>query len=192
MGLNTPLMTDEPDINRRLDTLEETLADLRAELATEEGRNREMASDSFLQLAWDIAVPIGIAVIEVQLRTLKRLSENLQQFDRERGQRSLDNWTRETRRQGVTTLSRLEDTLEQLEQDIDRGRIPAGGNIRELLSETRELTQDIEQQVQSVDATASDEEPTSRDRGVQIDVESELDTIRDELDDENESNNQDE
>jgi|GEM_PF-3145184 len=161
-------MTGDADIARRVAALEEAVEELRGDLERSRPRaERGPAPDTVVDLAREIAVPVGIAAVEAQLRLLEGLIEEVGQADR-RSQSSLSDWT--PGRQRLEALERIEVVLDRLERELRRARVPGGREASDILAETRALRAAIEHQLRGAGA--------SGDRGVEIDVESELASIR--------------
>lgn len=200
-------MTDanrDDDLAERVTELEETLAELRTELRQPPtgpfGLPRPPTPRELLRFTEQQAIPTAIAVLEANVRALELLQAALRLTD---PGRAADAGATETRdraeRAGRTALERLDGALADLQAGIDEGDLPADGEARDVIEDARGLSTEIRERLSADPATDDgsaagtdggaddgDSRETDDDAegpGVEIDVEGELRSIKDELDD---------
>ncbi|WP_126664763.1 DUF7547 family protein [Haloterrigena salifodinae] len=192
--------------------LTRTIEELRSELESTRRRPpfrppapRPPTPRELLAFTDEVAIPAAIAALETSVRALKGFQRALQLARTERDVR--DRTTEATRTAGEraddlrrSTLSGLDTVLAELQRAASDGDLPADEGARELLSEARELRDDVDRRLRdagddlerrSTDATdavridiedgdpldgASDDE-SEPDPGV--DVDAELETLKD-------------
>jgi hypothetical protein len=167
------------DLATRLDRLEATLEELQEEVM---GDNRldtgrraiDPAAETALKLTERLTMPAAIAALEANVRVLTFVQDRLRELegrDRGAGEGSLTAPSQISER----LLDRLDDTLGRMEDAIADSELPQNAEARELFERARELNEDVRQRV-------SDAEPSmDGDDVVTIDVEDELDQIRDDV-----------
>lgn len=164
-------MADD-DLERRVDELESTLADLRRELGRPSPRRRPPTPGELLGLAGEYAIPALIAGLEAQIRALELLEATLAA-----GRTVDENRTAVEDRVGDVgsrVLARLDETLADLERALTAGDLPREEEARAILADARSLSREVRSELAAEEA--------SRDR-VQVDVDDELRTIKRDLDD---------
>ena len=196
----------DPGLGRLADDLSTTLDDLRNELEGERGPRRgplglprPPTPGELVRFTDEYTIPTLIALLEANIRLLEALQGAIRlartgQAAGERG-REMRALTEELGRDG---LDRLDDVLVDLQDALD-GR-PENPEARTLLDDARALRHEIDDRLAETgngrrpDATRSHDttdderdnvEPGATDdpdEGVAIDVDSELDSIRDEVD----------
>ncbi|ELZ16486.1 hypothetical protein C477_15680 [Haloterrigena salina JCM 13891] len=193
--------------------LTRTIEELRSELESTQRRPpfrppapRPPTPRELLAFTDEVAIPAAIAALETSVRALKGFQRALQLARTERDVR--DRTTEATRTAGEraddlrrSTLSGLDTVLAELQRAASDGDLPADEGARELLSEARELRDDVDRRLRdagddlerrSTDATdavridiedgdpldgaSGDDDPES-DPGVDIDAE--LETLKD-------------
>lgn len=169
------------DLVHRIDELEETLEALRAEIEPRRGpmgvprppRPREL-----LRFTDEYAIPAAIGVLEANVRALELLRTGIRVSDPERAAdeagRAVRDRASSVRR---TTVEQLDNALTELERAMEGSGLPRNREARDLLTEARRLNREIGDRV-------ADSERRDDEDAVRIDVESELDSIRDEVADE--------
>ncbi|QRV15327.1 hypothetical protein JMJ58_00005 [Haloterrigena salifodinae] len=193
--------------------LTRTIEELRSELESTRRRPpfrppapRPPTPRELLAFTDEVAIPAAIAALETSVRALKGFQRALQLARTERDVR--DRTTEATRTAGEraddlrqSTLSGLDTVLAELQRAASDGDLPADEGARELLSEARELRDDVDRRLRdagddlerrSTDATdavridiedgdpldgASDDDESEPDPGVDIDAE--LETLKD-------------
>jgi len=178
---------DDPDLLRLTADLARSLRDLQRELEPRR-RGRPPSPRSLLRLADEVAIPAAILVLETNVRALQLLQRAIRLAD----DRPTDGATTESAvRDRAADLSRV--TLERLDsaladvQDAIEGR-PPDDDARQLLDEARELRAEIDTRPQperddSRDRSADLGDEAAATTDVPVDVEAELQSIRDEVDD---------
>lgn len=176
-------MTDpaRDDLEDRIDELEETLDALREELAPERGPMglpRPPRPREFLRFTDEYAIPAAVAAMRANIRALELLQAGIRVTDRDRAAGEAERAGRAVRDRateaGSATLDRLDRALADLESAMEGRGTPANPEARDLLSEARRLNDEIRDRV-AVEAGGRESE------AVRIDVESELETIREEV-----------
>ncbi|MDS0284212.1 DUF7547 family protein [Haloarcula onubensis] len=176
-------MTDaEEDVSALLSELVRTLQDLQTEVEprTERGRPRPPTPEELLRFTSDVTIPAAILVLKTNIEALKLLRRALRLAEGRPATVSSGGGVQERATQlSRATLTRLDDALSDLQGAVE-GR-PADAEARELLTEARELREALAEQLaesQSVDG-AEDIEATE----VPVDVDAELQSIKDDIDD---------
>lgn len=171
-------MSDRDDVEARLDELEETLSALRDELESTRGPAafpRSPRPRAFLRFTDQYAIPAAIAAMRANIRALEVLRAGIRATDTSRTSRAADRSARDRATgAGRASLERLDGALADLESAMTGPGTPASPEARELLSEARRLNREIR------DRVALEEGRSARD-AVRIDVESELESIREEV-----------
>lgn len=171
-------MTDptRDELTRRLDDLERAIAELREDL--DAGDSREAGPRTrgeARRLADEFAVPAIDAALEANIRSLELLRELINSADRARRSPSAD------RDPLSGAVRRFERTLEEIEAALEGSTLPGNADARGLLTEARRLNEAIGDRL---DASGGIGDDTDDETVVRIDVESELESIKDDLDDE--------
>lgn len=167
---------DRDDLEDRLDRLEATLEELRATVDADDrvdaGRRAvRPAAETARRLTERLAVPATVAALEANVRLLTYLQERLREYeDRGRDRAGVG--------LGERTLDRVDDALADLEAALADASLPADAEARRLLERARDLSDEIRDRAGGRDRAASvDDGPTV----IEIDVDEELDRIRDEV-----------
>lgn len=174
---------DRAELERLVGELTDTLESLQAELEAEQERRRSRLGD-LLRFADEVAIPAAILVLETNVRALKllrrsiRVAEGRPTATGDRGASS------RVEAVGETTLRSVERVLTDL-QDAFEGQ-PTDPEARDLLADARDLQAEVRERLATeADAGEAASEPAESEP-VAVDVESELDSIRDQVDDERE------
>lgn len=177
-------------LDEQMAELEDALKEVRDELQSDDlprPRLRPPTPGELLQLTREYAIPAAIATLEAQIKALELLREllgSVQAGNRARvGTAQASDRVAEV---GRTTLQGVERALDRLEREMAAGGLPDDPEARDLLGEARDLRDEIDARL----ARMGEMETDSRDTGeavdtgnsVRIDVESELETIRDQVD----------
>lgn len=165
----------EEDVTRLLADLVRTLQELETEVEprTESGLPRPPTPGELLRFTSDVTIPAAILVLKTNIETLKLLRRALRLAeDRPIERRGVQERATELSR---VTLSRLDDALSDIQAAVE-GR-PADAEARELLSEARGLRADIAEQLAG---ETGDTDPSTE---VPVDVDAELRSIKDDVDD---------
>lgn len=184
---DTPSMTDgarDEDIDTRLANLERQLTELRDEITESAspprgpfGLPRPPTPGEFLQVTGEYAIPAAVSALEAQIKALELLKEVIRLLEdgravKEQGEATRDRAAATSRE----TLARLEDALAELQRLIEGNDLPTNPEARSILQDVRELTTELDTQKQDVTWQTADSD------SVEIDVESELEDIKDEVD----------
>lgn len=192
------------------ETLEALRAELHDSRRGPFGLPRPPAPGELLRFTERHAIPTAIAVLEAQVEALKLLQGGLRLADPERAVREESTKTRDrAERAGRAVIDRLDSTLADLQTEIEEGTLPPGGEARDVVEQARDLTGEIDAELRGgrsagrrggdgEAATEEHAEASGSDSGastggadaasdsedvVQIDVEGELRSIKEELDD---------
>jgi hypothetical protein len=193
------MSTPQDSLDERITDLEETLKEIRAELRPDRNGRfgfRPPTPGEMLRLTREYAIPAAITTLEAQIRALELLAELLRAVDiGDKQTRSGSSATDRAVDVGRTTLRGVRESLNRLEREMSSGGLPDDPAARDLLAEARGLQEDIDARLASlgdVDSADSQESAVRGGReGVQIDVESELETIKDQVDGEDEDDDAD-
>lgn len=173
-------------IDDQLADLERQLSELREEIIEDAvpptgpfGLPRPPTPGELFRFTGEHAIPAAISVLDAQIKTLELLEEAIHLIDEGRevktqGEAARDRAAAASRE----TLNRLEDALTELQRTIEGNGLPTNPEARAILNDIREVTQELDTPGQSTTW-----QPTDENDGVEIDVESELDAIKDEVDD---------
>ncbi len=166
--------SDEDDLARRIEELEAALHDLQADLENERGGGfpRPPRPSEILRLTDQHAIPVAIAILEAHIHALKFI----QGLIRVSGAGASTGENAE--RLGRSAVQRLD----RLVSDLRSTPMPADTEARELLEQAQELRNEIATRVEDTDA-ARDGSETS----IDIDVEDELDSIKSDVEDDDQS-----
>jgi len=144
----------------------------------------------------EVTIPAIVLALETNVRVLKLLQRALRLAAGEDPRSGETTQARERAEAiGRRSLSRLDDVLADLQNALDRR--PPDDPARELLDEARTLRADIDDRLQAAntDAARTDDqsgdspvEPSEDQSGVDIDVESELQSIKDDIEDGDDTN----
>ena len=200
----------DEELARTAEELADTLRDLRREVEPQQrprrgplGLPRPPSPRELLDFADDVAIPTAIAVLEANIRILEALQRAIsvaqaEREARERGEElrgEAERRGREARdaatRLGEESLDRLDDALAELQRAVDEGALPRDETAREILTEARQLRDDLDEQVRDAESRVDEQRERERrgeaedaesegdeDDAVQIDVDSELDSLR--------------
>jgi hypothetical protein len=181
---------DDPNLVRLTADLARSLRDLQRELEARRDPQLPTPGD-LLRFTDEVAIPAAILLLETNVRALRLLQRAIRLAD-DRGGRPSDQGAVSDRAAslGRVTLERLDTALADVQGAIE-GR-PADDDARELLDEARDLRREIDDRLPEraeppADATTdADADADEAVREVPVDVEAELRSIRDEVDDDDE------
>lgn len=172
-------MTDRRDdeLAARLDELEATLDALRAEL-DDPARRREVPRpprpSELLRIADEYAIPAAISALEANVRALELVQAGIRATDAGRRASESGRGVRDRAADaGRTSFEGLDRALAELESALAGRGEPANPEARELLSEARRLNEEVRDRLALADERTDD--------AVRIEVESELESIREEV-----------
>lgn len=162
------------DIDDRLDDLEARIEALRAELRSgDDHGTRRPSRGEALRLTEEYAIPAAITALEANVRMLELLREAIRA--RSRGG--------EGGRRGTVTES-IERAFDDLERALEGSELPGDREARGILTEVRRLNDELRERLSGLDRAGPRSGGGTDDRVVRIDVESELDEIRESVEDE--------
>ena len=218
---------DREPLDDRLDELESTLAELRAELDSERRRGPPTPPSlgELLRFTEAYTIPTLIALLEATIQSLELLRRTLRLADPQRAVREEGEAARgRLDRLGSEAGDQLAGALSELRSALSEADLPENPESRRLIEDARDLTGEIETRLRDAEGTVRDQRDRERrgrgddsrhatdrsspDRGVMIDVtdagdepadeaaadptadpgapavdvESELESIKDELD----------
>ncbi|MCU4716913.1 DUF7547 family protein [Halapricum hydrolyticum] len=170
---------DPPDVEQQLAELTRTVAQLREQLERERRpllAPRPPRADELRQFTSEVAIPGAILLLETNVRALRLLQRTIRLADGTDTQDGGESVSQRAERAGSKALSRLESALEDVQSALDSQ--PPDSEARDLLEDARRLQAEIEEQLGDGD------EPVET--GPSVDVESELQSIKDQVDNDDE------
>lgn len=170
------------DLEQRLDRLESTIAELRDAVMDDERveagrRAARPAAETALRLTERLAIPAAVAALEANVRVLAFVQDRLRELEDREG-RTTEPGRSSPTRVSDRMLERLDDALDRLDRAIADSALPSDAEARRLLERARELNADVRGRLRDAAPDESTQEV------VTIDVEEELDRIREDVDDE--------
>ncbi|MFC4543567.1 hypothetical protein ACFO5R_16695 [Halosolutus amylolyticus] len=202
---------DEDELAEAMRELTRTIDDLRSELDDSRRRSpfrpptpRPPTPGDLLRLTDEVAVPALLAALEASVRTLEAFQRGLKIVRTEREVRGrvrdhsgVDTTSDRAGELRRTTLSQLDTVLGELQRAVSEGTLPADEEARDLLSEARELRDDVDRRLRGtaadrgsenetieIDIDSSEDEAddvtvTDDDANAAVDVDAELETLKD-------------
>jgi len=175
--------SSDDDVTALLSELVRTLQDLETEVepTTADGRPRPPSPGELLRFTSDVTIPAAILILKTNIEALKLLRRALRMADGRpaTSQSGAGEVRRRATQLSKTTLSRLDDALTDL-QDAVEGR-PQDEEARRLLDEARDLRADLAEQLDGESSVEGAD--TVEGTEVPVDVDAELRSIKDEIDD---------
>ena len=178
----------DDELAERVADLEDTLTELRDEIRRPPrgplGLPRPPTPRELIEFADDFAIPAAIAALEANIRALEVLQQALRLADPARTAREESRGARRRAEQvGRVTLEQVDRALDDLAEAIEGGGLPSDPEARSIIEEARGLSAEIEERIGESerarpDSRLSADEPED---AIEIDVESELRSIKDEL-----------
>jgi len=177
------------DLARLSADLARSLRDLQRELEPDRGRPPVPTPSDLLRLTDEVAIPAAILFLETNIRVLKLLQRAIRLAD-DRDRRPTGSDGSDVSARAIelsqTTLSRLDEVLADVQEAI-AGR-PGEDETRQVLREAQSLREEIDEQLAAAggptDSTGFETETGS---DVPVDVDAELQSIKDDLDDDDAS-----
>ncbi|AQL44387.1 hypothetical protein BV210_17425 [Halorientalis sp. IM1011] len=174
----------DEDLARLAADLARSLRDLQREL--EPGRRRRLRPPSpreLLRFTDEVAIPGAILILETNVRALRLLQRAIRLSDPDRG--LTDERDTAVRDRAVqlsrTTVRKLDDVLADV-QDAMEGR-STDDDARRVLEEARSLRDEIDDRLADSETTDADLDVESGGASVPVDVDAELQSIKDDIDD---------
>ncbi|MFD1564673.1 hypothetical protein ACFR99_14115 [Haloarchaeobius amylolyticus] len=176
-------MTDRDDeLVDAVRELTRTIEALRTEL-DEPRRRRQLplrppTPREVLRLTDEVALPAALAVLEASVRTLEAFQRGLrivrtEEVARDRTTAAAEATSDRASALRETTLSQLDTVLAELNRAVSEGSLPADEGARELLTEARELRDDVDARLREATdrgPQSSASEPSAA-TGITIDIE---------------------
>jgi hypothetical protein len=171
----------EADVIEEVEELRRTVEELRAELRGPPrgplGLPRPPTPREVARFTAEYGIPTAVATLEATVRSLELLQAALRAADPGGGDGVPGPAMRDrAERAGGAVLDRLDAALADLEAAVEEGGLPTNPAARELLLDARELTRETRDALAAGGATESDGAP-----GTEVDVEEELETIREQV-----------
>ena len=170
---------DDPDRPRdrealaaQLDELEDTLTDLRGELQSEEsGPPRPPRLGELLRFTEQYTIPTVIAILEATIQSLELLQRTLRLADPTRAAREESDAARNRLDQiGGEAGDQLAGALAELRTALSEADLPENPESRDLITDARDLTGEIEDRLRDAERTVSEQRSEETSGGVMIDV----------------------
>lgn len=165
--------------------LAHSLRDLQRELDDGPGRPRPPTPGELVEFTDEVAIPAVILLLETNIRALQLLQRALRLADGRDARPATDATPVRDRaiQLSQATLDRLDTVLADV-QDAVEGQ-PPDEESRELLAEARKLRAEIDERLAAErgDAPSATPAEPSDDDPVPVDIDSELQSLRDDLDD---------
>lgn len=174
----------DAELEDRLGALEQQLDELMAELQTRPnpprgpfGLPRPPSPREVLRYTDQYAIPTAVTILQTQIQLLELLQQTIRLA--ERGDRAVSH-AESTRAQAEVaakeTISRIEQAVRDLQDALTGEGLPADDQMNQLLQDIQRLNAELEESLETstkADAAIAD--------GHQVDVESELEAIKDEV-----------
>ena len=187
-------MSSDDDLAALVGDLVTTLRRIENEFEprTDDGRPRPPTPRELMRLTSDVAIPATILLLRTNIEALKLLQRALRMADGRSPTTGTGGSDVRARAEELSaaTLSKLDGTLADL-QDAVEGQ-PSDDEARELLAEARRLRADIESRLdERTNGTVDDSDDAtgieSAGDDVPVDVDSELQSLKDDMDDQNDT-----
>jgi hypothetical protein len=161
----------EQDLSKQVADLRQTLEELESEV-DRDSLLRLPTPRGLLRFTSEVTIPAILLVLRTNIETLRLLQRTLRMAD---GRDTPDTIGSRAESVASTALSQLDETLSNLQNAVE-GRAD-DSRAQDLLDDARGLRGEIEQSLDESDGTAGDR------RTVDIDVDEELRSIKEDLDD---------
>lgn len=169
----------DPELSTLVGDLTSVLEELQTELESSRGPPRPPTPRQLARFTSEVTIPAIILVLETNVRALRLVQRGLRMAEGQDGE-TADPARQRASELGRTTLAKLDDALTDLGSALDDTGSDA--RARDLLEEVRDLQAEVDARL---DAEA--DSPTDADAGdaVGVDVDAELQSIKDEVDEDN-------
>ncbi len=165
----------DPELSQLLGELTGSVEQLQDELTQRRGPSRLPTPRQLVRFTSEVTIPAIVLVLETNVRALRLVQRALRIAEgRDPGTSSSKTRDRATEL-GRATLSRLDDALSDLGSALE-GR-PPDDEARELLEEVRDLQTEVDERLETETGPERD--------SVSIDVDAELQSLKDDVDDDN-------
>jgi DNA-binding transcriptional MerR regulator len=182
----------DEDLARLAADLARSLRDLQRELEPGERRRlRPPSPKELLRFTDEVAIPAAILVLETNVRALRLLQRAIRLADPDRDRTGgRDTAVRDRAVQlSQTTVRKLDDVLADV-QDAVEGR-PTDDEAERVLAEARSLRDEIDDRLAAETEATEGEADTTTAATVPVDVDAELQSIKDDLDGDDSDGNDD-
>lgn len=193
----------DPDVTRLLRDLTRELQTLKREVDAERGQGMSTRRQ-LSRFTSEVAIPGIILLLETNIRALQLLRRTIRLAEGREPQQNTTSATSEVRDRaeqlGQATLSRLDTTLAQMQSELEKQE--TDGEVSEILDEARHLQQEIHDQLgpdksettseNGADASEEVGIDTPESDAVEIDVDAELRSLKDNLEDDQPNGTSDE
>lgn len=171
----------ETELTRVLSELTRSVEQLQSELEPSGGPPRPPTPRQLARFTSEVTIPAIVLVLETNVRALKLVQRALRIANGREPSSGAGGATRERAvKLGEATLSRLDDALADLGDALE-GR-PPDDEARRLLDQIRDIESEVESQLAAADTDVSVDD-SARSGGVDIDVDAELQSLKDDIDD---------
>ncbi|TQQ81602.1 DUF7547 family protein [Halonotius roseus] len=157
---------DRDELAAQLDELESTLTDLRGELRENDRRGPPQPPrlGDLLRFTEEYTIPTLIAALEATIKSLELLQRTLRLADPARAAREEGEAAR-SRLDAVGTEAgqQLAGALAELRTALAEADLPEDGDSRDLITDARDLTGEIERRLREAEGTVSDQWDRERD-----------------------------
>ncbi|WEL22335.1 hypothetical protein [Halorhabdus sp. BNX81] len=168
--------SDRAGLPQLLRELTRSLSALQRDLKAER-RGRGRGLDRLLRFTADVTIPAAILVLETNIRTLRLLQRTLRMVeDSETDGDTGTTASEDVASVGRSVVDRLDEALEDVQSAVEDSNLD--DRTRQHLSEARTLNQQLEDRLQEHSESEANPEAS-------VDVEAELQSIKDEHDDTN-------
>lgn len=167
-----------PSVEQQLAELTDRLDRLQRQLKRERRPPlvpRPPRADELRQFTSEIAIPGVILLLETNVRALKLLQRTLRMS--QNGQNASNETAQRASKLGSAALARLDDALAEAQSALE-GQ-PPDSEARELLDDAKQLQREVQDRL-------GDGEDEPIETGPSVDVEAELQSIKDQVDDDKE------
>lgn len=170
----------ESTLEDRLRSLEEQLDALQSDLQSQRrqfrgpfGLPRPPSPREVLRFTDQYAIPTAVAILQAQIKLLELLQETIRLADRsDRAINQADSTRRQAQQTARDTLARIEQALGDLQGAISGNGVQAEERATQILEDIQQLNAELQESL--------DESPV--DDGHEVDVDAELEAIKDEVD----------
>jgi len=156
---------DRAELAAQLDELEATLTDLRSELRSEgrRGPPRPPRLGELLRFTEEYTIPTLIALLEATIKSLELLQRTLRLADPARAAREESDAARSRLDEvGSEAGHQLAGALAELRSALAEADLPENPESRDLITDARELTGEIETRLRDAERTVSDQRQRER------------------------------
>ena len=183
----------DPDVTELLADLTRELRRLQREVEPGRRRPRRPSPRGLARFTSEVAIPALILLLQTQIRTLELLRRTIRLAEGRdpRGEHTGSEMRKRAETLGQATLTQLDDALSEVQSAIE-GR-PESDRAHDIISEARDLREQIQNELDSEPASVEDSTTLHRKTGriedegentdpVGIDVEAELQSLKDQTD----------